>query len=68
MAGPVDPEAEQDGVVIRRWKILYRLAQFEHGTQTITLSAASESEAITRLRWQYPPDAVDVLTIGEVEA
>ena len=66
----VDPEAEMDGVVVRRWKVLYRVAMYaemSQDRQTITLSGASADHVIAQLRWQYPPDSVDVISVMEVE-
>ena len=66
----IDPEAEMDGVVVRKWKIVYRLALYAEMSQdrnTITMSGATEDEALLRLKQQYPPDCVDVLSVQEVE-
>jgi hypothetical protein len=66
----MDKEAEMDGVIVRRWRIVYRVAlyaEMSQDRQTITLSGGSEEEALAALRRNYPPDCVDVLTVQEIE-
>lgn len=65
-----DPEADMDGVSVKRFRIVYRVALYAEMSQdrnTIKLVGASEQDVLRKLREMYPPDCVDIVSVVEME-
>ena len=65
-----DPEADMDGVIQKRFKIVYRVALYAEMSQdrnTIKLLGVTEQDVLRKVREMYPPDCVDIVSVTELE-